>query len=288
MRGLAERQQGLVTAAQLARLGVHHQMVGRWKRDGYLTKVLPRVYAVGHTAPSREAELWAAVLYAGPGAMLTGGTEAHFRGLIDYPPRVIEVSTPRKVRSLRGIRVHARRKDVERRTHNGLPVAPTDVMMLDLAAAHNAKVLKRALQQLDFNDLYDPQALLAATRRHGARGRKRLREAILRFDPQLKYANGDLEIDFFAFCKRNKLPLPKLNAPLHGELVDTYWAEAGLVVELDSELAHRSPAQRAADRRKDLKLRRHGLTVHRYDWAMVHDDAHELVGDIRAVLDRQQ
>ena len=91
-----------------------------WVETGYLTRVLPRVYAVGHTAPSREADLWSAILYAGPGAMFSHATAAHWRGLIDYPPHVIEVTTPRKTRSIRRVQVHA---DVRRQRHfhNRLP-----------------------------------------------------------------------------------------------------------------------------------------------------------------------
>lgn len=61
-------QYGRVTRAQLVALGMPHSTISRRLRSGYLTRVLPKVYAVGHTAPSHEADLWAAILYAGPGA----------------------------------------------------------------------------------------------------------------------------------------------------------------------------------------------------------------------------
>jgi len=41
------------------------------ERGRYLHPELLRVYAVGHRAPSVEADVTAAVLYAGPGAMLS-------------------------------------------------------------------------------------------------------------------------------------------------------------------------------------------------------------------------
>jgi hypothetical protein len=63
---VADRQAGRVAAFQLTHLGVADSTVHGWVRSGYLFRVAPRVYAVGHVAPSREADLWTAVLYAAP------------------------------------------------------------------------------------------------------------------------------------------------------------------------------------------------------------------------------
>ena len=70
VRCVADRQNGRVSAAQLAAIGIKTVVVSQWVRQGYLIVELPRVYAVGHRAKSVEADLVAAVLYAGPGATL--------------------------------------------------------------------------------------------------------------------------------------------------------------------------------------------------------------------------
>ena len=44
--------------------------------------------------------------------MLGHGTAAHWRGLIDYAPREIQVNTPRQVPSLKGTRVYGRRPEL--------------------------------------------------------------------------------------------------------------------------------------------------------------------------------
>ena len=133
VRHLADRQWGRVSVAQLAALGVDTVVVARLVGDGYLHPVLPTVYAVGHRAPSVEADLTAAVLYAGPGAMLSHATALWWRGLLDQPPRTIDVSTPRRCRSLRGIRVHGRRR-CRRLWHRGLPTTTVEQALLDYAA----------------------------------------------------------------------------------------------------------------------------------------------------------
>jgi hypothetical protein len=73
---VAGRQAGRVAAFRLRHVGVGATTAARWTRAGYLYCVLPHVYGVGHLAPSREADLWAAVLYAGPDAALSHATAA--------------------------------------------------------------------------------------------------------------------------------------------------------------------------------------------------------------------
>jgi predicted transcriptional regulator of viral defense system len=176
LRRVAERQQGRVTSAQLEGLGVARSTTSAWRKSGYLTRVLPRVYAVGHTAPSRDADLWAAILYAGPGGMLSHATAAQWRGLIDYPPRVIEVTTPRKIKSTAGVRVYAERH-MARDFHNHVPVTPTAQTVVDLAATSDAKLVRRALAVLDYTQQLDIQAFQAICH-HGRPGSELLNEAL--------------------------------------------------------------------------------------------------------------
>lgn len=282
---LASKQHGRVAARQLAWLGVAGSTIHGWEGDGYLERILPGVYAVGHVAPAREADLWAAVLYAGPGAMLSHGTAARWRGLIDYAPRRIEVSTPRRVLSHPGIRVYGRRGVLVRESHRGMPVTSIAATMVDLAATSGARAVHRALGQLDFQHLLDVEALFAECR-SGRRGATALRAAIETYDPRRKHANGRLEEDFYALCEQRALPLPLLNFYVHDIKCDAYWPEQGLVVELDGEDSHSSPAQRRRDRRNDLTLRGHGLTVLRYDWELVHGNASEVCSDVLRALER--
>jgi hypothetical protein len=282
---LAARQQGRVTLDQLRCLGVSTSTAQGWEAQGYLERTLPGVYAVGHTAPGRQADLWAAVLYAGPGAMLSHRTAARWRGLIDYAPQLIEVSTPRKLRSLQCIKVFGRRRDLLRDFHKGIPVTSIPVTMLDLAATSGPRVVQRALGQLDFQKLLDVDALLGACG-HGRVGAAALRVAIDAYDPRRKYANGRLEEDFLDLCKLRGLPLPVLNTYVHDIKVDAYWPQQGLVVELDSELSHSSPGQRRRDRRNDLTLRSDGLAVLRYDWDLVHEQPSDVCRDVLRMLER--
>src|SRR5947209_8649108 len=106
---LAGRQFGRITRQQMLALGVSEPQITRWLNNAYLHRIHPRVYAVGHRARSVKADLMAALLYAGPNAMLSHGTAAWWLGLIERPPSRINVSTPHRRHSIRGVRTHQRR-----------------------------------------------------------------------------------------------------------------------------------------------------------------------------------
>src|SRR5437016_4786346 len=97
---VASRSWGRISWSQLLAVGVPDSTISEWVRDGYLHRRLPRVYAVGHPARSTESDLAEALLYAGPGAMLSHGTAAWWLGLLDNQPSQIHISTPRQRRSI--------------------------------------------------------------------------------------------------------------------------------------------------------------------------------------------
>jgi hypothetical protein len=53
-------------------MGIPSSTIADWIAAGFLYPVLPGVYAVGHPGTSEDADIFAAVLYAGPNAGLGG------------------------------------------------------------------------------------------------------------------------------------------------------------------------------------------------------------------------
>jgi Transcriptional regulator, AbiEi antitoxin len=62
--GLARRQWGVVTRAQLEELGLAPAAIARWIEDKRVHRVYPSVYAVGHLALGIRGMLAAALFYA--------------------------------------------------------------------------------------------------------------------------------------------------------------------------------------------------------------------------------
>jgi len=279
---IAGRQWGRVHRRQLREAGISEAKLSRWISDGYLHQVLPRVYAVGHTASGPEADLAAALLYAGPGAMLSHATAAWWWELIDRQPPQIHVSTPKRCPSLANVRVHGRR-DLTRAWHRHLPVTTVAQTLLDFATQAPARRLRRALAEADFLRLLDPNSLEQILG-HGRRGSDALRQALKEHQPDLAQTRSELEQRFVELCERGGLPRPELNATVGGLMVDALWRHQRVVVELDGRAAHGTPAQIARDHERDLRLRAAGFTVLRYTWRQVTREPALVLADLKRAL----
>ncbi len=260
---LAGRQAGRVAWWQLTALKVDAKTIGRWVAGGYLHHVHPRVYAVGHRAPSVEADLWAAVLYAGPGAMLSHATALWWHGLLDKQPWPLQVTTPRRCRSLDGIRVYGRRT-CERILHNDLPTSSVEQAVLDFAAVAPLDRIRYVLANADYHKVLDIPALQVIAG-NGRPGSTKLRSALKRHEPKLARTRSPLERLFLPLCEKYGVPLPDdVNVRVAGILVDAVWWKQRLVVELDGRDNHSSWGQIQRDRSNELTLRGAGFDVLRY------------------------
>jgi hypothetical protein len=276
---VADRQWGRVGWAQLTALGLETWTIARLVDDGYLLPVLPRVYAVGHRAGSVEADLVAAVLYAGPGAMLSHATALWWHGLIDRQPWPIQVSTPRRCRSLGGIDVHGRRA-CERILHGGLPTTKIEQALLDFAAVAPPERVRYVLAAADYHKVLDIPALQVLAG-NGRTGSTKLRKALERHEPKLAHTRSPLERLFLPLCERAGIPLPEVNVWIEGVLVDAVWREQKLVVELDGENNHSSWKQIQDDRSKELRLRAGGFDVVRYGTRQCEEEPALVERDLR-------
>ena len=129
----------MVSRRQVLRAGVSRHLIVSKVRHGLWRQLHPGVYGAFTGALSREVRLWAAVLYAGPGALLSHETAAEVLGLADRVCPVIHVTIPatRRVRPPVGIAVHHSSFDYPRwRPQRGIPphtFYPETIV--DLAAA---------------------------------------------------------------------------------------------------------------------------------------------------------
>jgi predicted transcriptional regulator of viral defense system len=280
---LAQRQWGVVARRQLALRGLSQTGITRWIETGRLHRIHRGVYAVGHRSLTTEGWLAAALLRAGPGAVLSHLTAAWWWRILPVRPARIHVSTPGRSSSAPGICVHQPRQ-VERVRHLRLPLTPVARTLLDCASLLEKADLRRALAEAEYLGLVELDAVAARLQR-GRSGSAALREALARHRPQLARTRSVLEERFLALCEEHELPLPEVNAAVCGLLVDALWIGQRLVVELDGHAAHHTRAAIERDRRRELTLRRAGHRVLRYTWEQVTGEPGALVADLRAALE---
>jgi Protein of unknown function (DUF559) len=226
-----------------------------------------------------EADVTAAVLYAGPGAMLSHATALWWRGLLDHPPWPIQVSTPRRCRSLRGIKVHGRRT-CRRVWHRDLPMTAIEQALLDFATTAPLERVRYALSVADYLKALDVPALQVFAG-NGRAGSAKLRRALERHEPKLARTRSPLERQFLPLCETYGVPLPDdVNVRVAGVLVDAVWWRQRLVVELDGRDNHSSWAQIQRDRSNELTLRAAGFDVLRYGTVQLEEQPARVAGDV--------
>jgi hypothetical protein len=105
---LAESQRGILTTSQLADGGLTRYIARSRIRQGSWQRLHSGVYAVFSGEPGRSTVLWAAVLRAGPGTMLSFQTAAEASQLTDGQSSLIHVTVPgtRRVERIPGIVLH--------------------------------------------------------------------------------------------------------------------------------------------------------------------------------------
>lgn len=263
---LAREQHGVIARRQLRELGASVRAIEHRLARGRLYRVHRGVYAVGRAELTRQGEWMAAVLACGASAVLSHHSAAAAMGVRrDRHGRIdVSVVAPRCPR-VPGIRVHRRRSlpSVDLGTFHGIPITSPIRTLLDLAPELSARELEAAVNEADKLDLVDVEALRGnLDARSGHRGVARLRDLLDRHSFRL--TDSELERCFLRILRRAGLPLPLTRQRVNGYEVDLFWPELGLVVETDGLRYHRTPAQQAADRRRDQAHAAAGLASLRF------------------------
>ena len=196
----------------------------------------------------------AAVLAAGPRAVLSHRSAAALWGIRPTARRRVEVTTAKRLHPRKDLHPHcAVLPPDEITTHEGIPVTTPARTLLDLAAVVPRNQLDRALNEAEIRRLQGPAELL--DRHPAARGTKALRTLLL--DARRSH-RAPSEAEFLDFVRAHDLPLPETNVIVEGYEADALWRGAKLIVELDGFATHGTRRAFVRDRRRDLTLTARG------------------------------
>ena len=278
----AASQSWTIARWQLLDMGCSSDQIRHWLAIGRLHPVHPGVYALGRPELTPEGETAAALLHAGHGAALAGTSALWWLGLLHRRPVPTQVATPSRARTRPGVSV-LHRNPLPRHFHRGLPVVPLAEAMLAATQQLSHDSLRLVLARAEFARLLDRRSLegLIRSRRPGCLA---LRAAVDAHLPQLARCVNGFERDFVLLCERFRLPLPEPNARIGRYRPDMLWSEAMLIVELDGEGAHSTPAQLRRDRQRQAELEQQGYTVIRFTWEEVHREPVRVAAAVRRRL----
>src|SRR5215472_3993510 len=274
---LLRYQAGVVTRAQALGSGLsdaaieHRITVGRWQR------IYEGVYATFSGPVPRQAQLWAAVLYAGAGAVLSHETAAELQRLLDKSSPFIHLTVPaaRRVAGQEGLKLSISKRILpdERFPPGVLPQTLVDDTLLDLVDQAETFDEVCSLVTRAFGRRLTGEGTLRKTA--GLRQRLRWRgdvdalitEAALGTHSLLEY-HYDRDVEGAHGLPRSARQTPYTKLDGRKGFRDRCYQAYGVVVELDGAAAH-PEENRWADRERDnhaATLRKQTL---RFGWKHV-------------------
>jgi very-short-patch-repair endonuclease len=282
---VAASQHGCITLEQARICGLRRESVRRRVRSGRWRRVLPQTYVLRGTPRTWEQRLWAAILWVGPGAAVSGRAAAALWGFPGFSPGRVEVSHGGVKQSRDGIRV--RRVDLDAgdvTTVRGIPATTTARTLADLAGHVTEKELDIALHHCLHARLATVQALedvLVRRSGPGFVGAGRLREAIAAYSGG-PAAASPLEARIARLLHRAGLPRADRQHPVRlaggTRYLDFAWPAKLVGLEVDGYRWHSSRTAWRRDRERLAALRKAG-------WKILHVSQDDLRRGFDAVLD---
>lgn len=285
--GIARRQHGAVSRAQLVAAGWTESAVDGRVRRGELTVVHRGVYLAGPVGGPRLEET-AAILTSPSPIWVSHGSALHLLGVLgsDPKPDPVHVCT-RDVRLRRpGIAAHRAidLADDEVRICGGLPCTTAARSILDIAADGNRERVEYLLGQVFVARQASRGAMLVVIGRHPGRAGVGLIHDLLESDRGPAVTRSAPERRLLALVRAAQLPAPMVNSLVVGWEVDFLWPDARLIVEVDAQSTHSDPRAFERDRRKDAQLLLAGYSVIRVTRRQLEREPHAVIARIAAAL----
>src|ERR1700761_1203826 len=288
--GLAARQSGVIGRQQALHAGLRRDVIDGLVRTGRWRRMQNGVYATFTGQPGRDAQLWAGLLRAGPGAVLSHRTAAALYGLIPDPGDPIHLIVPRDryLRRTRGLIVHRLdRAAVVRHPVLRPPRTLVEETVLDLVNTATTPddafgwVFRATGQRLTTAELL--RAALIA--RPKIRWRIQLSECL---NDMADGVRSNLEQRFVRAVERpHGLPhaLRQVRVVRDGRVryLDNLYQAQLVGVELDGRAAH-PVGERWRDFRRDNAGATDGVITLRYGWSDVSGQPCRVAAQVAAVL----
>lgn len=308
-----DEQCGILTTRQLYGLGENRESIRHAVETGQWLRVFRGVFAVTNGPLTREMQLSAALLYAGPRALLSHDTAAEAWGIsrptegpvhVTVPYGCSAISQPPTLRHADrrftatahevihpGVEVHRSRA----MAHIGADTNPLRTgkpdTVLDLAVAQ--PTAREAMICMVSAMASGAVSVDLMRRKLELRRPRRYRRAL--FDTVVLLGEGVHSVLEHRYVldveQAHGLPTATRQAPHHvdGRVLfeDVLYEQFGLIVRLDGQAFHSAKQRRFRDRRRDNSAELRNLPRLAYGWDDVTKDPCAVYGEVRAVLVRE-
>jgi hypothetical protein len=291
LQHILRRQELVISRAQALGCGVTLSALRhRIRARGPWQRLLPGIYlTVTGTPTVCQAEV-AALLYSGPGSVITGLAALRRHGIRapDPPAITVLIRAGQVRRSLAFVSVRPTVWMPARVCYEGvvqftLPARAVVDAARELDSFRQVRgMVADVIQQRRCSLGSLVEELACGPVRGSAWLRRTLREVA---DGIRSGAEGD----FGDLLRRSGLPVPLFNARLYAgqtfiAVADAWWGDAGVVVEVDSREWHLSPEDWERTLRRHARMSAHGIFVLHVTPGRIRDEPERVVAEIRSAL----
>ena len=255
-----------------------------------MAAIVTRVYLAVTGTPTVDQRDMAALLYAGPSAVITGPAALRRIGLRAPRTEIVDVLIPaRRQRQSTGfVAIHlTTRLPALAGVADGIKFALAPRAVADavrgLASLPEVRAVVAGAVQQRFCTLAQ---LIAELDSGPVKGSALLREALTEVSDGIR---SSAEADLRRLFMTAGLPMPMFNARLYqgGLLIavaDAWWPDAGVVAEVDSREWHLSPQSWEQTMRRHYRMTSLGILVLHFSPRQVRGEPAEVVAAIRSAL----
>jgi very-short-patch-repair endonuclease len=283
-RGVISREQ--VLANGVTEAGLRHRL----RRGGPWQRLLPGVYVTTTGQPTREQRQIAAMLYAGRASVITGPAALRNYGIRGPETQRVTLLVPweRRRASRDFVVIHRTRRLPREWTSDGplrfaLAARAVADAVREIGNRPDARAIVGSAVQKSRCTVSQLADELAAG---PVRGSAQLRAVLAEVADGVRSA---AEGDFHALVRTSGLPAPTFNARLFLDgvllgVVDAWWPQAGVAVEVDSREWHFEPAAWEATMRRHARLTAAGISVIHVSPLQIRTEPGRILRDIDAAL----
>jgi very-short-patch-repair endonuclease len=286
------KQLGVITRAQTTACGMGDSSLRHRLRDGGpWQRMLPGIYLANSGSPTIDQRDMAALLYGGPGSVITGYSAIRRIGMRAPHVEYIDVLIPAK-----RMRKTSEFVRIQRSVRMPEQVCVSGGIRFAMAARAVADAARR------LEGLRDVRAVVADSVQQGwckiselqrelslgpVAGSALLRRVLGEVAEGVRsVAEGDLQ----DLIKQGRLPVPVFNARLYVAKVllavaDAWWREAGVVAEVDSREWHLSPEEWERTLQRHAKMSAHGILVLHFTPKQLRTERAQVIATIKAALE---
>jgi hypothetical protein len=287
------QQLDVIARSQALAVGATANALRHWLRPGGPWRgLLPGVYLAATGAPTTLQQEMAALLYAGPGSLITGPAALRCHHIRTELTEIVDVLVPpaRRRRDAQFVRLYRTTRMPGRIWEAGpvryvMPARAVADAVRRMASLRDVRAVVADAVQRDKCAISSLAAELAGGPRKGS---VLFREALADVADGIRSsAEGDLR-DLLA---RSGLPMQLFNPSLYDDTgtfiarPDAWWPEHGIAVEVDSREWHTSPEDHAQTLARGRRMARHQIVVLRFTPRQIRTQPKDVIADIKAALE---